>query len=143
MYRHAILCLLLTLALAATAPLSVFASPVTDADAAQIVQQALNIKSLQPYFHLEVNPQHAFVVVVGKMPRSAKVTKFGHPVVFRRQANLHGTDKSYLFLKNLSIHGNDAFIQFAYPAQGIQLTARLKKNAQQQWTVTNHTLIEQ
>lgn len=111
-------------------------------DRHQILQLTIDLDVLDKYYHEGVAGRKPLQIVKSEaVPDALDLKKFGEPVRVIPRADAEGKGLAYLEIKKLEIDGTRAQVDFAYPVEGVQGTAKFQKG-DAGWRVESRELHE-
>jgi len=118
-------------------------SSKSSSDLREICQRILDASALDKYFHVDTRPERKPLVVLKNDVLSEEIalTKFGTGVKYATREELQTGSRPYFEFRQVTITGDEANVDFAYPPEGIRGTAKLNRQPAG-WTVTNVKLVE-
>ena len=111
-------------------------------DVQKVLQQVIDHKLLDTYFHTDVFPERIPLVIVKRdILTGVELQKFGRKVELASRADILKQKKPYLEFSQLDINRDRALIVLRYPPEGIMGEFHLEKQ-QHVWKVTDSKIVE-
>jgi len=109
-------------------------------DVSDIIQQVVDMPSLQAFYHVDTIPDRKPLIIVGDFDELS-VNQFGVPVsvLSTKQASAK-YPSAFLEITMLQINGEIAKVTFRYVPEGVEGEAILRKN--RDWKITKSKLVE-
>ena len=120
------------------------AAKVPENSYCQIIEKIINLPDLQQYFHVNVFPERApLVILVDQFINSCvELNKFGKPVIIISSNNIEKLPSTvHLKFVNINITPVNAEAVFTYSPEGIKGMVKLKKD-KSQWIVFESKIVE-
>ena len=115
---------------------------LSTADRQLILQHVIDDKALQPYYHVDVLPERApLVVVSNQFVQNIRLQKFNQDVQFVERAEIERSNRPYIEISKLNRQDNGIVVVYSYPVEGIHGEVHLVKSSDG-WTIKNSKLVE-
>ena len=109
-------------------------------DLQKISQLVIELKALQPYYHVDELPDRKPLVIMTNdvMRTGPPLRLFGHPVLYLH----HPGSRPYFEFRKILVEKGLVSVEFRYPIEGIRGVVRLSKQSGG-WAVESHTIVEE
>ena len=110
-------------------------------DRQALLQQTIDLKSLQPYYHVDKIPARSPLLLIQNeiVGGGIRLSKFGQPVEVVERSEVK--KRPHLEITKLAVSGDQVTVEFRYPPEGIAGTVRFNKVGAE-WREKSHEIVE-
>ncbi|MEN6439955.1 MAG: hypothetical protein ABFD97_15370 [Syntrophobacter sp.] len=112
-------------------------------DLQEICQLTLNMSSLDKYFHIDKLPERKPLLILTNDQIQSKpdLFKFGERVKYVSLDEIKVKSSPYLEFSKIKFSGNNAYLEFLYPPEGIAGKVDFVKD-ERGWHIKSHKIVE-